>query len=437
MQVSLETTSGLERRLTIGVPAERVELAVQAKLQQAARTVRIKGFRPGKVPLKVVEQRLGDNARREVIGDLLGQSFYEAVQQQNLRPAGQPSIEPKSLEPGRDLEFVATFEVYPDVVLGDFSGFEVEKPVASVTEADVDTMIDTLRKQQGTWEEAARAAQQDDLVNIDFEGTRDGVAFEGGSAQGTDLVLGSNRMIPGFEDGIVGMSAGEEKTLSLTFPEDYHKEDLKGAAVEFKVKVNKVSARKPAELTAEFFARFGVTGDVDTFRVEVRKNMERELRQAVRNKVKTQIMDALLAAHAFDVPKALIDGEIDVLRRQMMSQFGMAPGQQLDTSMLPAELFQDQAKRRVSLGLILAEIVRSSELKADPAKVREMVEEVASTYQQPEEVIEWYYGNRDQLASVEAAVLEDTVVEKVAAAAKVVEKAMSYDELLKAAPAAE
>lgn len=432
MQVSVESISSLERRVTIGVPAERVDSAVHSRLQQAARSVAIKGFRRGKVPMRVVEQRYGDSVRREVIGELLGETFYEAVQKENLRPAGQPSIEPKSLEAGKDLEFIATFEVYPEVALGDFTAFTIEKPVAEVTEADIDTMIANLRKQQGSWEEVSRAAQIDDLVNIDFEGSKDGVAFEGGSAQGSDLMLGSKRMIPGFEDGIVGMKAGEEKVLPLTFPEDYHKEELKGAAVEFKIKLNKVSERKPAELNEEFFSKYGISaGGIDGFRVEVRKNMERELRRSVRNKVKEQVMEALLGAHDFEVPSALVNQEIQVLRRQTLSQFGVSPDTKLDDSILPAEMFVDQAKRRVSLGLILSEIINKLEVKVDPARVRQSVEELASVYQDPEEVIKWYYGNRNELAGVEASVLEDQVVDKVLESAKVSEAPASYDSLLR------
>lgn len=432
MQVSVETTTGLERRLTVGVPAARVDSAVHARLQQAARTVQMKGFRRGKVPAKVVEQRFGDSVRREVIGEILGETFYEAVQSQNLRPAGQPSIEPKNLEPGKDLEYIATFEVYPEITLGEFSGFKIEKPVADVTEADIDTMIENLRKQQGTWEEASRAAADGDLVNIDFEGTKGGVAFEGGSAQGSDLMLGSKRMIPGFEDGIVGMKAGEEKVLSLSFPADYHSEELKGAAVEFKVKLNKVSERKLAELNDEFFAKYGISeGGLDAFRVEVRKNMERELRRAVRNKIKEQVMEALLASHSFDVPAALINQEIQVLRRQMLSQFGMSPDVKLDDSILPSEMFADQAKKRVSLGLILGEIIGKREIKADPARVRATVEELASVYQDQDEVIKWYYSNRNELAGVEASVLEDQVVDSIVEAAQVSEKTESYDSLLR------
>jgi trigger factor len=437
MQVSIETTSTLERRLTIGVPAARVESEVNSRLQRAAKGVRLDGFRPGKVPMSVIRQRFGAGVRQEVLGEVMSQTFYEAVQQQDLKPAGRPSIEPKSLEPGKDLEYVATFEVFPQVEPGDYAAIEVVRPVAELGEADIDKMIDTLRKQQGTWVEVSRAAQQGDQVNIDFAGTRDGEAFDGGSAQGSVLVLGSGRMIPGFEDAIVGMQAGEEKTVPLTFPEDYHSEALKGAAVEFKIKLNSVSEQQPAELNDEFFAKFGVSeGGEAAFRKEVAENMARELKNAIKNKVKSQVMDGLLSVHAaLEVPKALIGEEIKVLRGQMMQQFGGAAGNLDLEKLLPDEMFSEQAERRVKLGLILNDVIAREELKADPEQVRSTIEEMASTYEDPQEVIDWYYQNQNQqqLQGVQSLVLEDQVVELLLSRAKVSEKASNYEEVLKPA----
>ncbi|HKK23625.1 MAG TPA: trigger factor, partial [Pseudohaliea sp.] len=291
MQVSIETTSGLERRLTVGVPAERVDQEVDNRLQQAKKNVRLPGFRPGKVPMRVMRQRFGAGVRQEVLGEVMSQSFQDAVVQEQLRPAGQPTIEPRNLEAGRDLEYVATFEIFPEVTLKDVSGFSVDRPAAEVSDEDVDNIIDVFRRQQGSWQTVERAAQEGDKVNIDFNGTRDGEPFEGGSAEGSELELGSGRMIPGFEDGIAGMSAGEEKTLSLTFPEDYHEESLQGAAVEFAVKVNSVSELELAPLDEKLFAAYGVEGDDEAeFRKEVAGNMERELRNAINARVKQQVM---------------------------------------------------------------------------------------------------------------------------------------------------
>lgn len=434
MQVSIETTTGLERRLTIGVPAERIESEVNKRLQKAAGNARIDGFRPGKVPMKVLQQRYGSGVRQEVIGEVMSESFYEAVVKEQLQPAGQPQIEPKEMAPGKDLQYVATFEVYPDIALGDLSAITVEKAVADVTDADIDRMIEVFRKQQGGYEVVERAAALEDQVNLDYKGSRDGEAFDGGSAEGSDLVLGSGGMIPGFEDGIVGMEAGQSRTLDLSFPEDYHSEDLKGAAVQFEITLNSVSEHKPAELNEEFYARYGVNeGGEPEFRQQITENMQRELKKAVSTKVKQQIMDQLVDMHDVQLPAALVKGEVDVLRKQMMQQFGEAAAQ-LDESILPDDMFTEQAQRRVALGLILGELIKTQELASDPAKVRAMVEELAATYQDPEEVVNYYYGNEELLRSVESAVLEDEAVEKIMAAASTVDVSQSYEEAV--APAA-
>ncbi len=433
MQVSIETISGLERRLTVGVPAERVDTEVDNRLKKAAGNVRLAGFRPGKVPMKVMRQRFGAGVRQEVLGEVMNQSFQEAVIQEKLRPAGRPSIEARSLEAGKDLEYVATFEVFPEIELVDIKDLKVERLVAEVTDSDVDKIIEVFRKQQGSWDPVERPAAIGDRVTVDYEGTRDGEAFEGGSAQGSTLELGAGRMIPGFEDGIVGMSAGEEKTLQLTFPGDYHEESLRGAAVAFRVVLHSVLELVPAPLDEALFAKYGVNeGGLETFREEVRGNMARELKGAVRGKVKQQVMDALLAAHdTLEVPRALVAQEVDAMRGQMFQQFGGAGGKDLDLkSLLPDEMFRDNAVRRVKLGLVMAELVNSLKLKAEPAKIREAVEEIASTYEEPQEVVDYYYGNRDQLAAVESRVLEDTVVEKLLEKAQITEKQCSYEEAL-------
>lgn len=434
MQVSVEITSGLGRRLTIGVPAARVEAEVAARLEKAAKTVRLKGFRQGRVPMKVVQQRFGAGVRQEVLGEVMSQSFYEAVRQEDLKPAGQPTIEPRTLASGRDLEFIATFEVYPEIDLIDFTRLSVERPVADVTESDIDRMIDVLRNQQASWSTVERAAASGDKVNIDYTGRRDGTVFEGGSATGSDLVLGSGRMIQGFESGIEGMVAGETRELKLRFPEEYHAEDLRGAEVVFEVRLNSVAGKQLPELDEGFFARFGVSeGGLDGFRAEVRTNMERELKQALRNKVKARVMNALHERTDVEIPQALVRQEIETLRRQAMRQFG-GDAARFDASILPDDMFRAQAERRVALGLLLGEVIRRENLKADPARVRSVVEEMASTYEEPEEVINWYYGNREQLASVEAVVLEDQVIDTILERATVTETPSSYEEALRADP---
>lgn len=438
MQVSIETTSGLERRLTVGVPAERVDVEVDNRLQKAMKNVRLPGFRPGKVPMKVMRQRFGAGVRQEVVGEVMSQSFQEAVIQEKLRPAGQPSIEPRNLDAGKDLEYVATFEVFPDVEVNEMSGFAVERPVAEVTGEDVDRIIEVFCKQQGSWEEVERAAEDGDKVNIDYAGTKDGEAFDGGSAEGSDLELGSGRMIPGFEDGIVGMKAGDEKTLELSFPEDYHSEELKGAAVEFKITVNNVQELKPAAVDEELFKLYGVEdGGEEEFRQQVTENMSRELKNAVTARVKQQVMDALLEAHdGLELPRALVDQEIRAMKGQMFQQFGGAAGQDLDLdALLPNDMFEDNAQRRVKLGLVVAEFISKNELQADADKVRETIEEMASTYQEPQEVIDYYYGNAEQLQAVESRVLEDQVVEKLLENADISDKACDYQEAINLAQA--
>ena len=429
MQVSVETTSGLERRMTVGIPAERIENEVNKRLQQTAGRARIDGFRPGKVPMSVIRKRFGASARQEVIGEVIQSSFYEAVVQEKLNPAGAPSVEPKELDEGKDFEYIATFEVYPEVALADFADIAVERIEAEVTDADLDKMLDTLRQQHTSYNAVERAAEDGDQLTIDFTGRIDGEAFQGGTANDSKLVLGSGQMIPGFEDGLVGATAGETRTVSVTFPEDYQNLDLAGKAAEFEIIVHEVAAAELPELNEEFFARFGVEeGGLDDFRAEVRKNMERELRQAIKGKTKTQVMDGLLKSNEIEVPKALISSEIDRLREQAVQQFG---GANIDPSQLPAELFEEQAQRRVSLGLIVAEIVKQNDIKPDNDRVRAMVEELASAYQEPEQVVSWYMQNEQQLAEIQSVVLEEQVVDTVLQKAKVTDKTVTYEEAVK------
>ena len=431
MQVSVETTSGLERRMTVGIPAERIENEVNKRLQQTASRARVDGFRPGKVPMSVIRKRFGGSARQEVIGEVIQSSFYEAVMQEKLNPAGAPSVEPKQLEEGKDFEYVATFEVYPEVQLADFSGISVERIESEVTDADVEKMLDILRKQNTSFETADRPAENGDQLTVDFTGRIDGEAFQGGTASNTQIVLGSGRMIPGFEDGLVGAKAGESRTLDVTFPEDYQNLELAGKAAQFEVVVHAVAAPALPELNDEFFARFGVEeGGLEGFRAEVRKNMERELRQAIKSKTKTQVMDGLLATNEVEVPKALIGSEIDRLRQQAVQQFG---GANIKPEQLPAELFEEQAKRRVSLGLIVAEVVKQNDIKPDNDRVRAMVEDLASAYQEPQQVINWYYQNEQQLAEIQSVVLEEQVVDTVFQKAKVTDKQVAYEDAVKPA----
>ena len=429
MQVSVETTSNIERRMTIGVPAQEIDQAVQKRLQETARTVRLNGFRPGKVPVSVVKRRFGDSIRQEVVGEVMRDSYIKALQEQDINPAGWPKFEPKVMEEGKDLEFIATFEVLPEIELGDLSAISIEKPVSEVTDKDIDAMIDNLRRQQATMKEVKRKCKNKDVVTIDFKGFIDGEAFEGGSAEGHRLTLGSGQMIPGFEKGIVGAKAGEEIEIEVTFPEDYHNEELAGKPAKFQITVHKVEEPQLPELDADFFQRFGIDAeDEAAFREEVKKNMERELKQAVSNKVKNDVINGLLDVTELEVPAALVDQEIDRLRQDAAQRFGG----QVDFQQLPKEIFEEQAKRRVKTGLLFQEVVKKNDLKADEAKVEEKIQEIASTYEQPDEVVAHFNSNPDQKAQVESSVLEDAVVDFVLGAAKVKEKKMKYEEAVQA-----
>ncbi|MGP1202985.1 trigger factor [Serratia sp. CY40304] len=428
MQVSVETTQGLGRRLSITVPADTIKQAVKKELINAAKSVRIDGFRKGKVPMNIVEQRYGASVRQDVLGEAMQRSFVDAIIKEKINPAGAPNYVPGEYKEGEDFTFAVEFEVYPEVELKGLENIEVEKPVVEVNDEDVDAMLDTLRKQQATWKETDRAAEAEDRVTVDFTGSIDGEEFEGGKASDFVLAMGQGRMIPGFEEGLVGHKAGEEFSIDVNFPEDYHAENLKGKAAKFAIVLMKVEERELPELTEEFIKRFGVAdGSVAGLRTEVRKNMERELKGAVRNRIKSQAIEGLVSANEIDVPAALIDGEIDVLRRQAAQRFGGNEKQALE---LPRELFEEQAKRRVVVGLLLGEVISTNDLKADEDRVKTLIEEMASAYEDPSEVIEFYSKNKELMNNMRNVALEEQAVEALLAKAKVTEKATTFSELM-------
>ena len=432
MQVSVESTSAIERRMTIGVPAERFESEVNKRLQRTAKQARIPGFRPGKAPMNIIRQRYEAGVREEVMNDVIGSSYFEALQEQKLNPAGTPTIEPKVFEKDKDFEFVATFEVYPEFEVSGLDSIEIERLQAEVTDGDIDNMIDVLRKQNTRYAEVERSAENGDQVNIDFVGKLDGEVFAGGSAEGFDLVLGSGNMIPGFEEPLIGSKAGDEKVVTPTFPENYQNLDLAGKKAEFTVKINAVKAPTEPELDDEFFALFGHTeGGLEAFREEIKKNMQRELKAALKNKVKTQAFDALLENNKIELPKAPVEADINSLRQQAVQQFGG----NINPEQLPADMFAAQAERRVALGLIVGQMIKQFDIKVEDDAVRAVVEEMAAAYQEPQQVIDWYYKNDKQLEEVRASVLEDQVVEHILGKAKVADKQVSYDEAVKPAAA--
>ena len=436
MQVSVESLSGLERKLVIDIPASDIEQEIAKRLEQVSRTARIDGFRQGKIPKRVIKQRYGKGVRQEVLGEQMQQGFIQAVTQEKLNPAGMPSVTPVIDEDGKDFQFSATFEIYPEVTISGLDTVEVEKLTAEIKDSDLDTMIDVLRKQQAAFEETDSVSKDGDKVKIDFDGYVDGEAFEGGKAEGYSLALGSKSMIPGFEDQIIGMKAGDEGSIKVTFPADYQSEDLQGKEAEFKIKVHTVESATLPELNEEFFKQFGVEADSEeTFRVEVRKNMERELKQSIARNTKNQVLDGLLKANDIEIPSALSDQEIQRLKQQAFQQFG--GGQEFNADMLPNEMFKDQADRRVKLGLLINAVVEQFELKADDAKVEALIEDMASTYQDPEQVREFYKSNQEQRAQLEALALEEQVVETILEKATVTEKESSYEEVIKAANSAQ
>ena len=436
MQVSVETTAGLERRMTVGVPASDIDNAVSQKLKDTARRVKIDGFRPGKVPMSVVKQRFGEGIRAEVLEDVVRNHYIQAISAEKIIPAGAPRIEFTKDITGQDVEFTATFEVFPEVTLASFDGIELEKMTASVTDADIDTMLENLQKQRANFVAVDRAAQLTDRVKIDFAGKIDGVLFDGGSAEGQSVTLGSGQMIPGFESGIEGMTVGSEKAIDVTFPEDYGNKELAGKLAVFDITVLEVAEAELPELNAEFFTAFGAEGkDVETFKVEVRQNMEREARTALDGQLKNAVIDQLVAANEFDVPKALVQEEIQRLKQQAVKQFGEQS--QIDPSALPDDLFSEQAARRVKIGLIMNEVVTSAQIKADDAAVKSYIADQASVYQDPQQVIDYYSNNAEMLDQVKAVVVENAAVDHILSKCKIVDTVVSYEEAIKSKTAAQ
>ena len=429
MQVSVESGEGLERRMTVELPAEIVNGALEKRLKEIARRAKIAGFRPGKVPLSVIRQRYTEQARQEIFGDLVQSTYFEALAKEKLQPAGEPSIEPLEAAPAEGIGYVAVFEVMPEVKLQDMSEKVITRPQVEVTESDLNAMLEKLRKQRTTWDEVSREARIGDQVTIDFKGFIQGEAFDGGSADAVPLVLGSSSMIPGFEEGLLGVKAGEHRILELQFPEEYRAEHLAGKEAKFEVKVSKIAEPILPEIDEEFAKVFGVKeGGVDALNKEIRGNMERELQEKVRNLVKEQVMDLLLEANDVTVPKALINQEAATLQQQ--TKQNLANSGQSSSIDLPLSLFENQAKRRVALGLIIGEVIRENNIVLDKDRVRARLEAFAQSYDDPQEVIDFYLKDKKQLASVENVVLEDQVVDWVIEQVKVEEKKRGFEEIM-------
>lgn len=430
MQVAVENTGSLERKMTVELPEDRIAQEVDTRLRNMMGNVRIPGFRPGKVPMKVIAKRFGRQVRDEVCGEMVRSSFMDAVTEQNLRPAGGPTIDPIEAEPGQGMTYTAVFEVYPDVSLNAVEDLEIARPEATVTDDDINRMIDVLRTQRREWNEVDRAAATGDRVVMDFVGKIDGEEFEGGKADGYELELGAGNFIAGFEDGVVGISAGGDKSLDLTFPDDYGNEDLAGKAVVFDVKVTAVKEGVAPELNDDFIKQFGVEdGSIDTFRTEIRGNMERELENGVKAMTKDRVLSALLEKNPVEMPQSLVSEEVNRMVERRQEEFRMNG---IDPSRIPIDpsIFEDDAKRRVQLGLLLAEIIKSAELSADPGKVRAEVERIATSYEEPAQVINYYYGEPGRLAEIESQVLEEAAIESILERAQVSVESTSFDALM-------
>lgn len=430
MEVTVEVTEGLERRMKVQVPAERIDEEVDARLKSLRGRAKIDGFRPGKVPLSVVRSKFGGQVRQEVLGEVLQSSFYEAVTQQELRPAGGPRIEPEVMEPGKALEYTAIFEVYPEITIGDVSAIKIAKPQVEVSDSDIDKVVERLQKQRVNWQAVDRNAQDGDRLKIDFVGRIDGEEFQGGSGKDVPLELGSGSFIPGFEEQLVGAGKGDKKNVEVTFPENYQATELAGKAAQFEVDVQEVAEPELPEVNEEFVKQFNVAdGSVESFRGEIKQNMERELEDAVKARIKQQVMDGLLEVNELSVPNALIEDEINRLMAQTKEQMNMGQ-MKSDDLQLPREMFQEQATRRVTLGLLLAEIAREHELKVDGDRVRATIEKFAATYEQPEDVVKWYYSNKEQLSNVESMVLEDQLVDWVLEKAQISDDPTTFEEIM-------
>ena len=434
MEATVEKVSNLERRLNVALPVQEIETEVESRLKRLARTVKMHGFRPGKVPFRLVQAQFAGQVRQEVLGDALQKSFGEAVRQQNLRVAGYPRFEPKQREEGQDVpqdvQFSATFEVYPEVAIGDLANVTIERPQVTLGDAQIDKTIGILQKQRVHFHPVERAAQSGDSVVIDYAGSIDGTPFEGGTAQDHETVLGEGRLLADFESQIIGLSSGQQRSFELTFPEDYHGKEVAGKIARFEITVKRVAAPHLPEVDAEFAKSLGVEdGDVAKMRADVLANLEREVKRRCQARTKDQVMKALLENTQIELPKALVQMETERLMEGMRRDLA-ARGMKAEDIPMPAEMFEPEANKRVALGLIVAELVRREQLVAQPDQLKAIIQEYAQSYERPDEVVRWYYQSPDRLREVESLVLENNVVDWVLGRVKVEDKPTDFDELM-------
>lgn len=428
MQVSLTATGGLERRLEVAIPAAQVDGEVAQRLNKISRTARLKGFRPGKAPIAVIRQQYGEQVHGEVISDLMRASFSEAVAREKLNPAGGPRIEPIAMAPGSDLKYAAVFEVLPEVRLQPLSELAIERPVATVGDKDLEAMIDTLRKQRPVFNEVTRGVAANDRVTVDFVGRIDGAEFDGGSGNGVPIVIGANQVMKEFEDALIGAVAGEQREFDATFSAEHTNKALAGKTARFDVKIVKVEEQAPAPLDEAFAKGFGIAdGSLENLRSEVRANMQRELEAAIRQAVRTQVLEGLYSKNPLELPRQLVDEQIQELQAEMLRRAGVRDAKQLP----PREPFEQPARRRVALSLLMSELVRSANLKVSREAVQEKLNELAASYSNPEEVRRAYLQNADMMRQIEAQVLEAQAIDYVLSQAKVTDKPSTFSELTK------
>lgn len=430
MQVSIETLEGLQRKMTVQVPAEQISTAVDQKLKQISKTVKLDGFRPGKVPASVVKQKFGGQVRQEVIGDVIESSYRDAIIEQKVRPAGMPEIQPVDSEDKEGMTYSAIFEVYPEIEAVELDSIEIEKPSTDIADEDIDNMLNKLLEQRKEWVEVDRAAADGDQVSCDFEGKIDGELFEGGAGKDMAVEIGAGRMLKEFEQGLSGMSKDEEKTVDVKFPEDYHGKDVAGKTAQFTLNVKKVSEPKLPEMSEELVKSFGIeSGDIEEFKKDVEKNMQKELGQKLKTAVKNAVMAALLEKNEVIAPKALVDDEIKNLKLQMAQNMGQDTSK-MDLASVPDELFREEGTKRVQLGLLVGELIRIEKIELDKSRFDTALQEMAETYEQPQQVLDYYTKNKDARASLEGMVLEDQVVDHILDKAKVTEKSVNFDEMM-------
>jgi trigger factor len=430
MRVSVESGKGLKRKLKIQLPAEQFDKAFDARLKSIAKTAKLAGFRPGKVPLKVIKQKYGASVKEEILNDLVQRSYGQAIAEAKLKPAGLPQIDAKPAKPGQDVEYTASFEVYPEIKLGDLQKLKIQQPVVEIQADDIEKMLDKLRQQRAEWVEVQRPARDGDRLRIDFEGTIDGETFEGGSAQNISLVLGKGQMIEGFEEQLVGINPAAERIIKVKFPKDYPKSELQGKKAEFKILCHAVAEQKLPEINEDFIKSYGVSeGGVDALKKELRQHMERELAENSRSYVKRQLMDGLLEMHKVELPDVMVDQEIQQMQQQALQRMGMPTGA---AAHLPRHLFEEKARRRVALALLFAKITEDKKIKVASGAIKARIEQIASQYEQPEQVVQYYMSNKNLFRQVESMVIEDQIIGDLLEQAKTSKQDMRFSELIEA-----